>query len=697
MADTSLVFNLVARERVSQAISSAREKIDAAATAVGAASAAALGVGLTAALDVSAANDKLAAQLGVGPKEAAELSKVSASVYRQAWGDSTETVNTAIRGVYTNIGDTSDAEGGLEGVTIKALALAETFDQDVSMATAAAGQMIKTGLVKNADEALDIMTAGMQKGANKADDLLETINEYGTQWRKFGLDGKTAMGLLSQGLQGGARDADVVADAIKEFSIRAIDGSTTTKDGFAAIGLSASDMAAKIGKGGDSATAALDLTLDRLRGMKDPVEREAAAVALFGTQAEDLGQSLFKLDPSSAVQALGKVGGAADRMADTVGDNPKAALESFKRAAIMELGEIGGKFIGFAMANQQVFKPLAFALAGTAATILVVKAGMMAYAAGQAVVTAATAVWTGVQWLLNAAFWANPLTWIIAGIVALIAIVVVIATKTTWFQTAWRAMTRGISAAWSWVWDKIKQIAGFIWNLFKNWTIVGRIIKHWDTIKSKTVSIWNAVVGWIKGVPGRIVSLFLNWTLAGRVIKHFGDAKRGAIDKAQQLINWVRGLPGKISNGVGQLGDLLYGKGQAIVRGLWNGIKSMGGWLKDTLIGWVDDVIPGPIADALGIGSPSKLMADVVGRWIPPGVIEGAEQTRPQLDAYMADLVTPPKPPAGGGAPILRSGGGGGRPRVDVYLHGPEAIKSFIRKIVADDGGGNVQLAFGSR
>lgn len=337
MSDTSLVFNLVAKDQATGELSEMGQKWATAGATIGAGLAMALGAGIVQNLDMEAANDKLAAQLGVGPAEAAELAKVSANVYSNAWGESTADVNDAIRGVYQNIGNTDDAEGGLEGVTTKVIALRDTFDQDLGGVTAAVGQMMKTGLAKNADEALDILTRGFQKGANKADDLLDTMNEYGTQFRKFGLDGQTATGLLTQGLQAGARDADIVADSIKEFSIRAIDGSDSTAEGFKAIGLSASDMAGKIEKGGSSATGALDLTLDKLRAMKDPTEREAAAVALFGTQAEDLGAALFSLDPSEAVKALGEVGGAADKMAKQVGDNPAAALESFKRKAMMKL------------------------------------------------------------------------------------------------------------------------------------------------------------------------------------------------------------------------------------------------------------------------------------------------------------------------------------------------------------------------
>jgi hypothetical protein len=62
-----------------------------------------------------------------------------------------------------------------------------------------------------------------------------------------------------------------------------------------------------------------------------------------------------KLDPSKATDTIGKVGGAADKMAKTVGDSPSAALESFKRQAIVKLAEISGTFISFAMDNKAVF------------------------------------------------------------------------------------------------------------------------------------------------------------------------------------------------------------------------------------------------------------------------------------------------------------------------------------------------------
>ena len=65
------------------------------------------------------------------------------------------------------------------------------------------------------------------------------------------------------------------------------------------------------------------------------------------------------------------------------------------------------------------------AVIGVAAVVLNAHAiAMTAYAAVMGIVTAATRIWTGVQWLLNVAMSANPIGLIIIGIAALVAAVV---------------------------------------------------------------------------------------------------------------------------------------------------------------------------------------------------------------------------------------------------------------------------------
>lgn len=307
------------------------------------------GIGLAFAegMDNELSADKFAAQLGLDPQRQSELGSAAGHLYADGYGQGLGDVNEAMRSVIQSGAVMEDAGSKqVEGITAKVMSLVNAFDQDLMMATNAAGQMVRTGLAKNADEALDILTRGLQNGANKADDLLETFNEYSTQFRELGLDGKQALGLITQGVKAGARDADVAADAIKEFAIRAQDGSESTADGFAMIGLSAEDMAQRVARGGPDAAAALDMTLDRIRALKDPTDQAAAAVHLFGTQSEDMQDAILAMDLSTAVSELGDVTGAAAEVDATMGDNLSTTLSKLKRDAMAPLVSMASTVAG---------------------------------------------------------------------------------------------------------------------------------------------------------------------------------------------------------------------------------------------------------------------------------------------------------------------------------------------------------------
>lgn len=69
--------------------------------------------------------------------------------------------------------------------------------------------------------------------------------------------------------------------------------------------------------------------------------------------------------------------------------------------------------------------------------------------------------------------------------------------------------------------------------------------------------------------------------------------------------------------------------GGDIVRGLWNGIKNMVGWLANKVKGWASDIV-GWIKGSLGIHSPSKVFADEIGKFIPPGITVGVKEAMPR-------------------------------------------------------------------
>ncbi len=89
----------------------------------------------------------------------------------------------------------------------------------------------------------------------------------------------------------------------------------------------------------------------------------------------------------------------------------------------------------------------------------------------------------------------------------------------------------------------------------------------------------------------------------------------------QVIAELVRAMPQIITSmvnalgqGVSQFAEI----GGNLVRGLWNGIQSLAGWLWDKVSGWISSIWDG-ICDFFGIASPSKKMA-----WVSEMNVEGA-------------------------------------------------------------------------
>lgn len=293
------------------------------------------------AMRAEVSSDKLAGKLGLTDKAAAKSARVAKTVYGEAWGESLDDVNATVEALGVNLVDVeSISQRQLTKMTRSAQVLSDTWDLDVNEVVRGAGQLMRNGLAKDAQAAFDVITRGLQDGANAGDDLFDTLNEYSTQFRKLGITGEYAMSLISAGLKAGARDSDTIADAIKEFSIRAVDGSKLTSDGFKAAGLNAGKMADAIAAGGPKAQRAFSQTLDAIMSIKDPVAREAAGVALLGTKWEDLGPIVVGAMAKAKPEVEGLTG-ATKRLGETVGTNVAASFTALQRKAEGWMAQIG--------------------------------------------------------------------------------------------------------------------------------------------------------------------------------------------------------------------------------------------------------------------------------------------------------------------------------------------------------------------
>jgi hypothetical protein len=119
-----------------------------------------------------------------------------------------------------------------------------------------------------------------------------------------------------------------------------------------------------------------------------------------------------------------------------------------------------------------------------------------------------TGLTTAAQWAWNAAQLASPTTWIIVAIAALVAIIVVIATKTHWFQNIWRASWSGIRSAAASTWDFLKKIPGWLGTAFSK--IGSAITAPFRWAFNYIADAWNHTIGglhfsvpsWVPGIGG---------------------------------------------------------------------------------------------------------------------------------------------------------------------------------------------------
>jgi hypothetical protein len=306
-----------------------------AAAGVGVAIGAALVGGITGVIERGRETDRVAAALGLDPTQADRVGRLAGELYANAWGSSFAEVASTIEAVVTTV-DWAQlmSDDDIIAMSEKALTLASIFDIDVNRALLGTGSLVKSGLARDFTEGFDLITAALGKVTPEMrQELLDVLTEgeYVKAFEELGYSGEEALGALVKASAGGTFQFDKAGDALKEFRIRATDMSAATGAAYFALGMDQKKMTEELIAGGPRARAAFDTIIGAVLGMKDPVAQNATALALFGTQFEDLGDidALAALAPMTG--ALGTVGGAADAAATTLNDNLGTKVDSILR------------------------------------------------------------------------------------------------------------------------------------------------------------------------------------------------------------------------------------------------------------------------------------------------------------------------------------------------------------------------------
>lgn len=179
---------------------------------------------------------------------------------------------------------------------------------------------------------------------------------------------------------------------------------------------------------------------------------------------------------------------------------------------------------------------------------------------------------------------------------------------------------------------KVKELPGKMQTQFSN--AIAKATAFFSDIlskaKTKTKEFVDKITDKLKELPGEMWKKF---TSAIQKVVDLGvKLKEKAKDAGQKLIDGIKekikGLPDDIKT-----------IGQNVAEGLWNGINNKVEWLKGKIKSFVGDVT-GWLKKFFGIKSPSRVMRDQVGKWLPEGIAVGISENAKTAIKAMKDLAS---------------------------------------------------------
>ncbi|EIL6857743.1 tape measure protein [Listeria monocytogenes] len=165
--------------------------------------------------------------------------------------------------------------------------------------------------------------------------------------------------------------------------------------------------------------------------------------------------------------------------------------------------------------------------------------------------------------------------------------------------------------------------------------LVDALIENAPAILDAGVKLVMALIDGLMQMLGKLLET--GGKLLGDLLDKLGSFAKDMLDKGGKLISdFIQGVGSK----AGELGSkaLELGKnavdsikdgfsniaqvGSDLIEGLWNGISDMAGWIQSKIQGFGKGVLDS-LKDFFGIHSPSRLMRDQIGKFIPSGIAVG--------------------------------------------------------------------------
>lgn len=140
------------------------------------------------------------------------------------------------------------------------------------------------------------------------------------------------------------------------------------------------------------------------------------------------------------------------------------------------------------------------------------------------------------------------------------------------------------------------------------------------------ITIVKAIPKIITGIIGALINAIPKIITAG--VKLLISIIKNLPQIIAKIITAIPAIIKALIDGFGDYLSDMADIGLNLIKGLWDGIKNAGAWLRDKISGFFGGVVDS-IKDFFGIASPSKLMRDQVGKFIAQGIWVGFNEEDP--------------------------------------------------------------------
>lgn len=177
-------------------------------------------------------------------------------------------------------------------------------------------------------------------------------------------------------------------------------------------------------------------------------------------------------------------------------------------------------------------------------------------------------------------------------------------------------------------------------------TTNGFFTRAWEVLKEFANSIWTAVKNFFEKPMyyigqglGAIVATLTNWavSLGKKIAGWFKELIGKFPGWISDIKEFFRKLPGELLAFFKDLPKQIYEVGKNVISGLWSGVTDKWNNLKNNITDFGEGFVEG-FKNVFKIGSPSKLMRDEIGQWIPKGIAVGIEGNTDAVTKAMDDL-----------------------------------------------------------